>query len=189
MIIIDMSDGDKFIPDDDFLDRLGIGNTISDIKEKRIKTKDKIDTLKKMPENDQEMEVEIINKIRELMAQNTEMLEDLMVKIESGADVFFSDAYSKVSKAQADALKMYIDLYASIRKNKVSKEIAELNAENRLELADKKAIEGPTETATLNIMTRDDMMAVIRQASEEQKNATAKVIENTAEVDLSKESK
>jgi hypothetical protein len=178
-----MSDDPNFIPDDEFLDRLNIGNTINDVKANRIKTRDKIELLKTMPENDQELEVEIINNIRELMAQNTEMLEDLMVKIESGADVFFSDAYSKVSKAQADALKMYIDLYASIRKNKVSREIAELNASNRLELADKKALEAPKEGNVGNVMTREDMMAIIIQAASQQsqqKQATAKVIENTA---------
>jgi hypothetical protein len=154
-----------YVPDDDFIDTLSMGNALKERQKQSRELRQQLELYAENPPDDV-LELEIINNLKKLISQNDAMLEDLILKIESGADVFYSDAYSKVSKAQADAHKMFIDLYNSKQRNKTTIEVTKLNTTNRTELAQLKASSDNSVAQLVQdgaIMAREAMRALLRK--------------------------
>ena len=170
-----MNDDNKDL--DDILSALAVSN----ISSKSDKAKD----VEVIEEYDEAAElIRTLRALDDLIASNSEVMEEAKGMLNSTGDVAYFEAYSNLGKAQADALKNKVKMITDKESNKITRDSKNREITVKEKLADHQIGVGVVGPHTLNqtnnvIMSgsREEMFEMLSKLKEHEKEINLKVIE------------
>lgn len=161
---------------EDFMDLLSLSNNIKQNEENENIGKDKLKTLENL--NDDEIQAMVITELLRSIGMNNEVITEVKDMVIMGADASFADAYSKITKSQADMIKALSDIALQKEKLKNQKELKKMDIEGKKDINEHKhELERKDSKATIN----NNLIVMNREQAFEE---VMKLLENDDIIDV-----